>query len=51
MEAIKFYESKHCTPKYISRGILVILDVQGYLGNFESLRGYLGYFGYLRVFW
>ena len=24
---------------YNSRGILVILDVQGYIGNFESVRG------------
>ena len=51
MEAIKFYESKRCTTKYISRGILIILDVQGYIGNLGSVGGYLGYFGYLRVFW
>ena len=24
---------------FSSRGILVILDVQGYIGNFESVRG------------
>ena len=36
---------------YHSRGILVILDVQGYIGNFESVGGYLGHFGYLKVFW
>ena len=36
---------------YHSRGILVILDVQGYIGNFESvggirvILGIRGYFG------
>ena len=29
----------------------IILDVQGYIGNFGSVGGYLHHFRYLRVFW
>ena len=34
-----------------SRGILVILDVQGYIGNFESVRVFKGILVILKVNW
>ena len=34
-----------------SRGILVILDVQGYIGNFESERVFKGILVILKVNW